>query len=117
MPPLLLKALGPAEPCSLPCCGVLFHAKQGNYTVMLRWCRTSTASASLPCLLVCARENKYEGEKEEKKKVIEERRVRGSGGVKENKNEKVSEVAHILQVKIKSMAAQTVLGCTFVHFR
>lgn len=41
----------------------------------------------------------------------------GGGGVKENKNEKVSEVAHILQVKIKSIAAQTALGCAFVRFR
>lgn len=51
---MLLGALSPAVLRSLPCRGVLFHAKQANYTVMLRWCRTSTTP--LPRLLICVRE-------------------------------------------------------------
>lgn len=50
---LLLEDLGPVAPVPLPCLGVPLGAPQGNDTAVLRWCRTSDASASLPCLLLC----------------------------------------------------------------
>lgn len=91
MPPLLHKALSPAVLCSVPCWGILFHAKQANYTVMLRWCRTSTASAALACLLVCERMNKYEHEIRSRAARAAKRNLRGG----KERNEKWGECKKI----------------------